>query len=399
MIIFHVVRRFDFDNWGGIEQAVWSLAKTQVKEGLTPIILATKALNSNEVEEKDGIKILRFNYFYPRLGITSKKYHAMDLRGGNPVSLGILRKIMKARPDVVHCHTQGRLADSVSFVSKLLKIKTICTIHGGYFDRPQSEVTKIVAPQKGSLGYGRVFDIFWKDSHLKKPVTVSFVNKQEFLISKGRLDRSVYIPNGFTFNECDIDNKILEKYDLLSREYDLCVARIDPQKNQKVLLEFAKLQVQKDPNYKIVLVGPVTNEEYYNELKLYINENNLKDNILIIKGISPEATDLPILYKSCKNFFLPSIHEPFGIVVLEAWAYSKPVFCSYVGGITEFADSSNSVEINPLDADDIFEKYNFYQSTPKTLIKMSDNARELIYKNYTWKMVNKRYEVVYKEVA
>jgi glycosyltransferase involved in cell wall biosynthesis len=43
--------------------------------------------------------------------------------------------------------------------------------------------------------------------------------------------------------------------------------------------------------------------------------------------------DLVDAYAACDVFVLPSLHEPFGIVVLEAWSARKPVIVSRVGGL------------------------------------------------------------------
>ena len=44
MKIAHVMRRLSFDDWGGTEQVVWNLAKSQVKAGHEVRIFATTAL-------------------------------------------------------------------------------------------------------------------------------------------------------------------------------------------------------------------------------------------------------------------------------------------------------------------------------------------------------------------
>ncbi len=47
-------------------------------------------------------------------------------------------------------------------------------------------------------------------------------------------------------------------------------------------------------------------------------------------------SDLINLYKSTDCVCVPSRNEPFGIVILEAWAAGKPVVATYNGGPREF---------------------------------------------------------------
>ena len=60
---------------------------------------------------------------------------------------------------------------------------------------------------------------------------------------------------------------------------------------------------------------------------------NLTDRVTMIKGVPPDSSLLPAAYHAASAFLLPSLHEPFGIVVLEAWSAGTPVIASQVGGL------------------------------------------------------------------
>jgi glycosyltransferase involved in cell wall biosynthesis len=54
------------------------------------------------------------------------------------------------------------------------------------------------------------------------------------------------------------------------------------------------------------------------------------------------------LFKSCDVVCVPSRNEPFGIIVLEAWAAGKPVVASQVGGPGEFVwHNVNGLKVYP----------------------------------------------------
>jgi 1,4-alpha-glucan branching enzyme len=50
------------------------------------------------------------------------------------------------------------------------------------------------------------------------------------------------------------------------------------------------------------------------------------------------------LLKSADAIIFPSVHEPFGIVGLEAFAAGVPLITSMVDGIADYANESNSIK-------------------------------------------------------
>ncbi|MEI8080099.1 MAG: glycosyltransferase family 4 protein, partial [bacterium] len=52
---------------------------------------------------------------------------------------------------------------------------------------------------------------------------------------------------------------------------------------------------------------------------------------------------LPSAYKAAAMFVLPTVHEPFGIVILEAWAAGTPVIATRIGGIPGFTHDGHDI--------------------------------------------------------
>ena len=114
------------------------------------------------------------------------------------------------------------------------------------------------------------------------------------------------------------------------RKILLCVSRIDYQKNQLMLPEI--LAILGEP-WHLVFIGAPTAEWYVDKLREKIRLMNLTDRVTMINGVPPDSALLPAAYHAASAFLLPSMHEPFGIVVLEAWSSGAPVIASPVGGI------------------------------------------------------------------
>ena len=109
----------------------------------------------------------------------------------------------------------------------------------------------------------------------------------------------------------------------------LCVARIDRQKNQLMLVE----ALSRHPGMRLRLAGPVTQDDYMEEILARARNLGVDSRLSYAGALKPASDELVAEYRSADVFILPSRHEPFGIVVLEAWAAGLPVIASSVGGL------------------------------------------------------------------
>jgi glycosyltransferase involved in cell wall biosynthesis len=127
----------------------------------------------------------------------------------------------------------------------------------------------------------------------------------------------------------------------------LCVSRVDPQKNQILLLEAFAHTAGSLPDHHLVFIGAEVVEEYGRRLREEIAACGLGDRVTWIPGLAPDDPALPGAFRAAEAFVLPSAHEPFGIVILEAWAASLPVIATRVGGIPGFTTDVENILLTP----------------------------------------------------
>ena len=361
MRIAHVLRRLSFDDWGGTEQVVWNLAKAQKAAGHEVRLFATTALwrfsatkntestkslcplcslwqkNEPRTETVEGIEILRFRPIYPWWPMPKSLVAELDRKGGNPFVPGLGRALREWRPDVIHCHAMARIAELCLRVAhsttqppnyQTTKPQTVISLHGGGANVPMVEAKSLKAPTRGRLPWGKLVDyaMGWVRRIPEDFGGIVCVGEDEYERYRAKHPHVMYLPNGVDTSLFGGQVATADKSNHLTI---LCVARIDRQKNQLALVE----HLARHPGRKLRLVGPVTQPDYREELERRAAELGVVDRVAFVGALKPGSPELLAEYRNADIFVLPSRHEPFGIVVLEAWAAGLPVAASDVGGL------------------------------------------------------------------
>jgi glycosyltransferase involved in cell wall biosynthesis len=111
---------------------------------------------------------------------------------------------------------------------------------------------------------------------------------------------------------------------------------------QVLLKALSELNFQQ---YKLIIIGNIIDQKYYQTLKELRNALNLKDNVLFL--VSLPRQEVYEYMKSCDYFILPSLKEGFGIALIEALFFGKPVISTFSGGPEEIVNSKNGLLIEP----------------------------------------------------
>jgi len=333
MRIAHVLRRLSFDDWGGTEQVVWNIAKAQKAAGHEVRIFATSALNPKSHETVDGLEIFRFRPVYPWWPMPRSLVEELDLKGGNPFVPGLGRALREWKPEVIHCHAMARIAELCLRTAQRIGAKSVVSLHGGGANVPADEAKSLRAPTRGRLPWGKAVDILmgWTRRVPEDFGGIVCVGEDEYLKYKEKHPHVMYLPNGVDtrlFSDLSRSGQLQDSAD--TRLFSvLCVARIDRQKNQMMIVE----ALARHPGMKARLVGPVTQPDYKAELEARAAELGVADRLSFSGALKPGSSELVAEYAGADLFVLPSRHEPFGIVVLEAWAAGLLVVASDVGGL------------------------------------------------------------------
>lgn len=190
-------------------------------------------------------------------------------------------------------------------------------------------------------------------SHAWKIIAVSTFTKQEIIsvyseryadkikVVHNGYQRSLYLPVAPTPER----RKILDKYGL-EEPFFLYVGRLEKKKNTPSLVEAFSVFKEAHPgdDFKLVLIG---NAGFgYDEVKYIIEEYNLTRSVLMPGWVAEE--DLPAIFSAATAFIFPSLHEGFGIPVLQAMACGVPALVSDLPVLKEIAGEA-ALYFNPRD--------------------------------------------------
>lgn len=164
--------------------------------------------------------------------------------------------------------------------------------------------------------------------------------KNHFRNKLGIVERPIEIGYSVVNNDHFASGKKTTRQNLI-----LCVARFSPEKNLARLIQsFQKANLSEDWVLKLVGGGPQKEE-----LQKLASGS---DNILFSDWLS--YNELPDLYASASFFILPSVFEPWGLVVNEAMSAGLPIalskqcgcepdLCSTTNGFSFDANEENSI--------------------------------------------------------
>jgi glycosyltransferase involved in cell wall biosynthesis len=148
-------------------------------------------------------------------------------------------------------------------------------------------------------------------------------------------DKIEVILHGFEA-PAEVDNAIFETSEALSHfklspksKYLFYVGRLEEKKNLGRLVEaFSRLE---DKEMLLVLAGK--QGKGFKKLWRLILKLGLADRV-IMPGYVTEEEKL-LLFKHCQGYVFPSLYEGFGLPILEAFHFGKPVMCSNISSLPE----------------------------------------------------------------
>jgi glycosyltransferase involved in cell wall biosynthesis len=281
----------------------------------------------------DGVEVT----FIPLL--PSPKSNNFDLSSYTPPSpkgvLKVLKTIVSGKADLIHLHGSCHpLIDLAAVSCMLLRKKYVLTSHG---------IPK--APESQKFFMRSFFKIYL--STLERAVTsrafaftvVSKTLKAECEAKNLTNSNTIVIPNGSEDGESQPTPKsisnIEQKYALANKTVIFSIGRLHSSKGFQYLIEAMQTVTIKVPSAVAVVAGT---GPYGTFLAESINKKGLSGKVHLVGWVDEESK--VALYARSDTVVFPSVHETFGLVLLEACRMHKPIIAFDSGSASELLEET-----------------------------------------------------------
>jgi len=370
---------------GGIARHCYGLAKALARNGHEVYVITLDFPGAPSYEEVNGVKVYRT---------------ATELGHPNFITWALLfNHFMEKRVadisqnvefDLVHVHDWLTAPAGISFKHSMKK-PMVLTVHSTEFGR-----STLHTPDSYTIDGIE----WWATYEANKVIVTSNFMRRE-LCDHFRLpwEKVEIIPNAIDLTKYDVSVErwsVRERYGVHSHEkLVLCVGRLVPQKGVEYLIQAIPAIIRRHPEVRFVIVGEGWQRDHLENLA---QSTGYRWKVLFT-GFLPD-TDLTALTMSADILVIPSVYEPFGIVALEGMAAGVPVVASQVGGLAEVIEHDRTgVLVYSRNPESIAWGVDRVLSDPSYSRWLTQNAREMLQKTYSWEAIAIKTIKVYEEVV
>lgn len=270
------------------------------------------------------------------------------------------RKIAAFHPEILHAHLI-RATWMTGIIGKWLKIPTLATTHN-----------QIKAK------YFRKIDYF-------STITRSL---RHYLRQEGvEAERIRHIPNFSLFIPVDAPTLIERQPPVF-----ISLGRFVAKKGYAILVEAFALLVKEIGPARLLIAGSGAQEEI---LKRRVAELGLNGQVIFLGWVEDTET----FFAQGDIFVLPSLNEPFGIVLLEAMAKGKAIVTTRTGGPLDLLDESQAYFVATGDVADLVRGMRTAANDPAGCFTRATQCLELYRSHYTLDAVLPAFVEFYEYIA
>jgi len=372
---------------GGTEKHIHEVGMRLAKRGFDVTVLCSRIPGNKKHEMIDGISVKRVDTLF----------YTDTLPPYSPVPPPVAIAPLMSKAILDECAKQDIFHINNRFFYSPSDTKAINGEEKGLCLTLHNARTKGINPTTDFLGtlYDRTSgvqimadcDHIFGVSQNTLDITAPRKFKSKMSVSYNGVNTQVYTPKVS-------GDAMRKKYGLKNKKVLLTVCRLERQKGISYMLDAVKKLAKRDKSFVWLVLGKGTMLPLLKMAKL---DPRYSESIVIIDEKITER-ELAQLYSACDAFVLPSIWEPFGMVICEAMAAEKPVISTTAGGIPEIVTKDCGILVRPKDSEGLYLAINQLFSDEGKMRRMGKAGRVRVKKYFTWDLTADCYEKVYREL-
>ena len=374
---------------GGVAHVAHNLLKYTRARGIRSTILTSAATDQSE----DGVRRLSkgatgflFRQFLQGTDIMGDEYDILHFQGNNGFGLLpslVLDKKRRGCKILVTLH--------VSNLRLMKRLKSARSdgvlIAAPHYSEYLAKFVKYPANILADIATTRTADRFTCVSEATRRDC-----SEDYGISKNLMS---VIYNGVDierFNPEIKGTRVFEEHRLIDKEIVLFVGKLQTIKGVHWLLCAMKDVLRSRPDAALILVGNGKCERKLRSLasKLRISES------VVFAG--PQDVHLSEYFAASTLVVIPSEHEGFPLVALEAMASGKPMVASSVGGLPEIVTQDTGILVRSGDFRDLGSAISELLGNDEMCDNMGREARIVVERRFDWNIVASQYILEYEKL-
>ncbi len=365
---------------GGVEELVRQLSISQREAGISTTVYTMrwpKSLPAAEVI--DGTLVERYVFRTP--GPSPLRLVAASAL--NPRTLAqFIRSLRRARAELIHVQCVSPSAWFALQASRILRIPLVVTLQGEL----TMDATGLY--QRSATARHVLRGVLRHADHVTA-CSQATLREAEAWFGQSLGDRGTVIHNGVRVSDFSGASPSAS-----AEPYIFAIGRHVPQKGFDVLLDaFARLVADPSFHHRLVIAGDGPERS---ALERRARDLGLDERVTFVG-----PTDRPrtaSLFRGADVFVMPSRHEPFGIVNLEAMAAGVAVVATDVGGVSEFVrDGVSGLLVAPDDPGALARTMRTALCDAGLRSRLVQHEAEVA-AGHDWSVVAAQYRSVYRDV-
>ncbi len=363
--------KFYYPTFGGMERTMYETAEGFNARGIQCDVLCSNTEANSEISNFDGY--------------TAYRAATYGMVNSAPISPGLISKLWKMHKDydIIHVHHP----DPMAFLAL-------------YIVRPSAKI--VIQWQSDIVRQEMMLKLFlplqnWVLKRADSIIAASEAYATHSPYLKPYLDKTEIVPIGISDDSFHTDEEkveqIREKY--AGKKIVLAFGRLVTYKGFEYLAEAARYL---GDDYVVLIGGGGSEEKTISEL---ISRYQLENRVHLLGHV--DESDKYNYYKAASIFCLPSVTkaEAYGIVLLEAMAFGKPIVSSRIeesGMIWVNPDHVTGLQVPPRSPKELAEAIEMIGNDPELYQKFSKNCIERYRSLFTREQMIDNFDKLYQKL-